>query len=109
MDIIPQIIQKKIINFSNLSWRGMNQVSMHTGEIDLILKLPFFPYLISVCHESGMWNFKEHAFEADKFPHRHNNEINLKNEKSYVPLMVPKSLQVEVPPIFLKMKLEKTP
>ena len=57
-----------------------------------------------------MWNFKEHAFEADKFPpHRHNNEINLKNEKSYVPLMVPKAYKLKSLPIFLKMKLEKTP
>ena len=64
------------------------------------IETPFFSiFNFSVCHESGMWNFKEHAFEADKFPpDRHNNEINLKNEKSYVPLMVPKKLQVEVPP-----------
>tara|TARA_B100001057_G_scaffold288727_1_gene288834 strand:- start:5364 stop:7109 length:1746 start_codon:yes stop_codon:yes gene_type:complete len=61
---------------------------------------PFFSiFNFSVCHESRMWNFKEHTFDGDQFPpHRNIKKGNAKNENSNVPLLVPKDLAVEVPP-----------
>ena len=61
---------------------------------------PFFSiFNFSVCHESRMWNFKEHTFDGDQFPPERNiKKGNAKIENTNVPLLVPKDLEVKVPP-----------
>ena len=61
---------------------------------------PFFSiFNFGVSHESRMWNLKEYTFDGDQFPpDRNTKKGNTKNENSDVPLLVPKDLEVEVPP-----------
>ncbi|MAG19058.1 MAG: sulfatase [Flavobacteriaceae bacterium] len=61
---------------------------------------PFFSvFNFGVSHESRMWNFKKDVFEVGVFPpERGVKKINSKYENTDIPLLVPKDLEVKIPP-----------
>ena len=63
-------------------------------------KTPFFSiFNFGVTHESRMWNFKKDVFDGGKFPpERGMNKADSKDKNTQVPLLVPKDLEVDIPP-----------